>query len=77
MTANRGNSEFFRVYDLAAARRLPLTTLGLVQYLSPTLTLLLGVWVLGEAFDRTRQIGFVLIWVALAIYSAEALRARR
>ena len=61
----------------AAARRLPLTTLGLVQYLSPTLTLLLGVWAYGEGFDRTRQVGFVLIWAALAIYSVEALRGRR
>lgn len=61
----------------AGARRLPLTTLGLVQYLSPTLTLLLGVWAFGEDFDRTRQIGFALIWAALAIYTFEALRARR
>ncbi|MFO1326017.1 MAG: EamA family transporter RarD [Rubrivivax sp.] len=58
----------------AAARRLPLTTLGLVQYLSPTLTLLLGVWLFGEPFDRTRLVGFGFIWTALAVYSAQAFR---
>ena len=57
----------------AAARRLKLATLGLVQYLGPTLQLLLGVWVFHEAFDLQRLVGFVLIWAALALYSGEAL----
>lgn len=57
----------------AAARRLKLATLGLVQYLGPTLQLLLGVWVFHEAFDLQRLVGFVLIWSALALYSGEAL----
>ena len=48
-------------------------TLGLVQYLGPTLQLLLGVWVFHEAFDLQRLVGFVLIWSALALYSGEAL----
>lgn len=62
----------------AAARRLPLATLGLVQYLSPTLQFLLGVWVFHEPMQPARLLGFVLIWSALALYSAEALlRARR
>ena len=57
----------------AGARRLPLATLGLVQYLAPTITLLLGVWVFHEPFDHQRLIGFILIWSALAIVSADAL----
>lgn len=60
----------------AGARRLPLATLGMVQYLSPTLQLALGVWVFGEPFDSARLFGFVLIWTALAILSADALRHR-
>jgi chloramphenicol-sensitive protein RarD len=45
----------------AAARRLQLATVGLMQYISPTLQLLTGVLLLGEAFDAQRAIGFALI----------------
>jgi len=58
----------------AAARRLPLATLGLVQYISPTLQLLLGVWLFNEPFSTSRFIGFAFIWAALALVSASALR---
>ena len=58
----------------AAARRLPLATVGLVQYLSPTLQFLLGVWVFHEPLNAARLQGFVLIWIGLALYSADALR---
>ena len=51
---------------------MPLATLGMVQYLSPTLQLLLGVWVFHEPFDSHRLLGFVLIWSALALVSADA-----
>ena len=61
------------LFFAAAARRLPLATLGLVQYVSPTIQLLLGVWVFGEAFDGARLTGFVFIWAALALVSADAL----
>ena len=60
----------------AAARRLPLATLGLVQYVSPTLQLLLGVAVFHEAFDSARLLGFVCIWAGLALVSADALGLR-
>jgi chloramphenicol-sensitive protein RarD len=60
----------------AGARRMKLSTLGLVQYLAPTIQLILGVWVFHEPFDGTRLIGFVLIWSALAIVSADALGLR-
>ena len=58
----------------AAARRMPLASLGLMQYLSPTMQLVLGVWVFNEPFDGQRLLGFVLIWAGLALVSAQALR---
>lgn len=58
----------------AAARRLPLVTLGMMQYTAPTLQLLLGVWVWGEPFEARRAAGFVTIWTALALVSVDALR---
>lgn len=53
----------------AAVRRLRLATLGLLQYISPTLQFTLAVAVFGEPLGRERLIAFVLIWVAIAIYS--------
>lgn len=65
----------------AGARRIPLSLLGLLQYIGPTLQLLLGVWLYHEPFGGARLAGFALIWSALAVYSAESLwrawRARR
>ena len=58
------------------ARRLTLASLGLLQYLAPTLQFLIGVWIYDEPFGSDRAIGFVLIWTALAIYSADSLRRR-
>jgi len=61
-----------------AVRRIPYSVVGLMQYIAPTLQLLCGVLVLGEAFGRERAIGFILIWIALALYAGEGLlRARR
>jgi chloramphenicol-sensitive protein RarD len=65
------------VWFAAGARRLPLTTVGLIQYLSPTLQLALGVWVFHEPFDRARLVGFAFIWAALALYSADGWRRSR
>jgi len=59
------------------ARRIPLSLLGLLQYLTPTLQLLCGVWVFGERFERVQQIGFGSIWIALALYVGENLWRRR
>ncbi|MFG6416400.1 EamA family transporter RarD [Roseateles sp. DC23W] len=62
----------------AGARRLPLATLGIVQYVSPSLQFLLGVFLFREPMDATRLVAFGFIWAALAVYSAEGLwRARR
>lgn len=57
-----------------AAKRLPLSTIGFVQYISPTITLALGVLVYRESFDTARWISFGLIWAALAVYTASSLR---
>jgi chloramphenicol-sensitive protein RarD len=60
------------------ARRVTMATLGLLQYLGPSIQFLLGVFVYHEPFDATRGVGFVLIWTALVVYSAESLwRYRR
>ena len=61
----------------AGARRIPMATLGILQYISPTLQFALGVWVFNEAFEPGRVVGFVLIWTALLIYSVEGWRVRQ
>jgi chloramphenicol-sensitive protein RarD len=55
------------------ARRVTMATLGLLQYLAPTIQFLLAVWLFHEPLQPGRLAGFVLIWLALAIYSAESL----
>ncbi len=57
-----------------AARRIRLSTLGVLQYLAPTGQLILGVWVYGEPFSRGRLVSFALIWIALVLYTADNLR---
>ena len=59
------------------ARRIRLSTVGLVQYIGPTLQFLLGVLVYHEPFPRARAIGFVMIWMALGIYAADGLWRNR
>jgi chloramphenicol-sensitive protein RarD len=60
-----------------AARRIPLTLLGLLQYLTPTLQLICGVAVFHEPLPPARLAGFVLVWAALAVLAADALGERR
>jgi len=55
----------------AGARRITLATLGTLQYLSPTIQFLLGVTFFGEPLQGARLVGFVLIWTALVVYSAD------
>lgn len=57
-----------------ASRRVQMSTLGLVQYLNPTLQFLCAVIVLGEVFTGWHQIAFALIWIALGLYSYSAFR---
>lgn len=56
----------------AGARRIPLTTLAVLQYIGPTIQFALGVWLFHEPFAGPRLVGFVLIWLALVIYTAES-----
>jgi chloramphenicol-sensitive protein RarD len=60
----------------AAARRIPLTTLGTLQYLAPTLQFLLGVVVYGEVMPAERWVGFGLVWVALVVFTVDLVRSR-
>lgn len=60
-----------------AVRRIPLSVVGLLQYIAPTLQFLIGVVVFHEAFDRTRAVGFGLIWIALAIFALDGLLRMR
>lgn len=59
------------------AQRLPLSTIGFLQYLAPSLNFLLAVFVFREPFDAGQFTGFALIWGALAVYSVDMLRANR
>lgn len=60
-----------------AAIRVPMTTLGLLQYLTPLLQFALGVLYFHESMPAGRWAGFGLVWVALAIFTADSLRQRR
>lgn len=60
-----------------AARSMPLSTLGFVQFLSPTLSFILGLTVFGESLDATRLACFALIWSAIALYSWDMLKRAR
>jgi chloramphenicol-sensitive protein RarD len=60
-----------------AAIRVPLVTLGLLQYLAPVLQFALGVLWFHEDMPLGRWVGFVLVWVALVIFTVESLRHRR
>ncbi len=61
----------------SAARRIPLSMVGVLQYITPTLQFLLGVLVYHEPFDRTRLIGFSIVWAALIFFWAENYLAQR
>ena len=60
----------------AAAIRIPMTTIGLLQYLAPTIQFALGLLVFHEAMTPVKWAGFGLVWVALAMFTSEALRHR-
>lgn len=55
------------------ARRVSMATLGLLQYLGPSIQFVLAIWLYHEPFSPTRGVGFALIWLGLAVYSAESL----
>lgn len=62
----------------AGARRIPMTTLGILQYIAPTIQFLLGILLYREPFSSRNLIGYCLIWFALAIYTMDGIaRSRR
>ena len=61
----------------SAAKQIPLTVVGLLQYIAPTLQFLIGVFIYKEPFDRSHLIGFGIVWVALIIFWVENLLAHR
>ena len=60
------------------ARLLPYSTVGILQYIAPSLQLVCALFIFGEPFPRARALGFALIWVALAVYAVDGItRSRR
>jgi chloramphenicol-sensitive protein RarD len=59
----------------SAVRRVPLTLVGLLQYISPTIQFFLGVFLYREPFTRSQLVGFAMVWTALAVFSVDSLRA--
>jgi len=60
-----------------ATTRVPLTWLGVMQYVAPTMQFIIGVWVFSEPLSEVRIIGFVIVWSALLIFSVDAWRANK
>jgi chloramphenicol-sensitive protein RarD len=61
----------------SAAKQIPLTIVGLLQYIAPTLQFLIGVFVYKETFDFSQLIGFGMVWVALIVFAVENYLANR
>lgn len=61
----------------SAASKISLTLIGFIQYIAPTIQILLGVFLYGEAFGPERQLGFAFIWLALLLFSVESLWLNR
>jgi chloramphenicol-sensitive protein RarD len=61
----------------AATRRIPLSTVGLLQYLTPLMQLAIGVFIRHEPMPPARLAGFVIVWVALGVFTVDSLRTAR
>jgi chloramphenicol-sensitive protein RarD len=61
----------------SAAKQIPLTVVGILQYIAPTLQFLIGIFLYHEPFDQSRLVGFGLVWLALIIFWAESYLANR
>jgi chloramphenicol-sensitive protein RarD len=61
----------------SAAKQIPLTVVGILQYIAPTLQFLIGVFIYHEPFDHSRLVGFGLVWLALIIFGVESYLANR
>jgi chloramphenicol-sensitive protein RarD len=65
------------LFFAAAARRVPLTVMGLLQYLAPVLQFLTGVLIFSEPMPAPRLAGFALVWLALVLLTVDSLRTRQ
>ena len=61
----------------AAARRIPLSWVGMLQFITPTMQFITGVWILGEEMTPARWAGFAIIWIACALFITDMVRASR
>jgi chloramphenicol-sensitive protein RarD len=61
----------------AASARIPLSMMGLIQYVTPLIQFSFGVWIYHEAMPPARWAGFGLVWVALVVLTVDSLRAAR
>lgn len=60
-----------------AAQRMSLISVGILQYISPSLSFILAVFAFHEPFDNVKLLAFVCIWTALAIYTLDTVRTHR
>lgn len=65
------------LFFAAAARRVPLVTIGLIQFITPVMQLLVGVLILGEHMSTARWVGFAIVWVALVVLTIDSLLSMR
>ena len=61
----------------AAARRIPLSWVGMLQFVTPTMQFITGVWILGEEMSPARWTGFAIIWIACTLFIVDMVRASR
>jgi chloramphenicol-sensitive protein RarD len=61
----------------SAAKQIPLTVVGILQYIAPTLQFVIGVFIYHETFDQSHLVGFGLVWLALVIFWVESYLANR
>ena len=65
------------LFFAGGARRIPLTTMGLLQYINPIMQALIGIVIMSEAMPIARWIGFVIVWLALAVFTADVWKNRK
>ena len=64
------------LFFTAAVSRLNLTTIGMLQYIAPTISLLIAIFFFLEPFNLERGVAFGFIWIALTVFSLDAMRKR-
>ncbi|RLO07427.1 hypothetical protein DYB28_004850, partial [Aphanomyces astaci] len=61
----------------SAVQSIPLSFFGILQFIGPTMNIIIGVWVYGEDFSGATMIGFILVWVALVVFTAESFIVKK